>query len=267
MTKHFLYFIQKPLLKSFSELDSKLMFTKNYALVIEVFLIDMSFIIDEKIKVEEKEVPADTIDLAIHIDKLKEQTAILKNEINVESQDDFEVQENIIEPVEEEVSIEVEESIIEPVVIENEVEVPKQVEVIQNVEVSDRSQISILDILRFASNVEKQNTIIKIPEFKKELENMQQFGLSKFFDFAEVTAAGEKGILFTIDEEYLSSYEKRIIDLEKIIFKDEIKKIIILDKKEWLKNRNTYIEKIKNNQDDIYTLATQTFEGIQINKI
>ena len=96
---------------------------------------------------------------------------------------------------------------------------------------------------------------------------MQQFGLSKFFDFAEVTAAGEKGILFTIDEEYLSSYEKRIIDLEKIIFKDEIKKIIILDKKEWLKNRNTYIEKIKNNQDDIYTLATQTFEGIQINKI
>ncbi|MGL5021538.1 MAG: hypothetical protein ACRC5R_05915, partial [Mycoplasmatales bacterium] len=66
-------------LKLFSELDNKLMYTKNYAIVIEVFLIEMCSqnINDDKLYEAKVE---NTIDVNDHLQKLKEQTALLKND-------------------------------------------------------------------------------------------------------------------------------------------------------------------------------------------
>ncbi len=241
------------ILKSFSDLDSKLNFTKNYALVVEIYLIDMCstdvpLYVNEPIIKPKVEEPI--IDLELHLENLKKQTENLKvNEPIVKEVEAIPPLEVIVEPIEQQ---------------ENKMETKIECEKLTY------NQIDAIDVLSGATKELKSKVKVYLPKLKLELEKENKFGLSKFFDFAQPVAVAKIGIIFAIEQEYYESYSKRLEELECIIYKSNEKKckIFLLEKEEWRSKRTEFIDQMKKpKSNDVFKSAKETFPDLVINKI
>ncbi len=254
-------------LKTFSELDSRLQFTNNYSLLIEVYLIEMATYKEEQLinKVVQspnqniKKSPETNVNTLDHQAKLKLQSAEIKkqtttvaNQINENDSRSTDVIDFLMGEDEK--------------IAEQSVNIPaKQISKVKKpqeaVDNNDNNFV-ILDVLMAATVANKKEILNYYPQIKTQLEEQGKYGLAKFFEYSTVQAASNIGYVITIDMNYLSSYQKRIQEIEDIFYKYTSKKgkIFLLDVNEWLAKRPEYIKRIKESKEkDIFKKAQEEF--------
>ncbi|KAI0989220.1 hypothetical protein GJ496_009054 [Pomphorhynchus laevis] len=199
-------------LKLFSELDTKLMYTKNYAIVIEVFLIEMCSQNTSVDTLHDAKVE-NTIDVNDHLQKLKEQTALLKEE---ESTIEFKKEEfknnNIIQNFARDVvEVEFDEVIIEePKVETKEVIFEKSDFMTPNQIIPGLSQIT-----KDENDIEEV-----IVETKEEPNINNQFDLTDIHEEFEAPAYLNKEVVLhdvepIIEEEHVAPVIEELTEQEK----------------------------------------------------
>lgn len=252
-------------LKTFSELDSRLQFTNNYSLLIEVYLIEMATYLEEQpiSKVIQpqniKKSPETNINTLNHQETLKMQSAEILKQTKTSTN---EINENDSRPTD----------VIDFLMGEDEKltqtsvkKITKTVnEVVSGKEVveSNENNLVILDVLMVATVNNKKEILNYYPQIKVQLEEQGKYGLAKFFEYSTIQAASDIGYVITIDMNYLSSYQKRIQEIEDIFYKYTSKKgkIFLLDVNEWLAKRPEYIKRIKESKEkDIFKKAQEEF--------
>lgn len=300
-------------LKCLSTLEEKLLYTKNFDLVIEIHLLDMVSV--NEINVE---TPAPAIS---QMEILQKQKTMLLEQIQVNEKVktyDVDVEKSVEKPItenndfnnfiaqavhevapakvigskskvdlvddkQEEIGKHVPnlEGPIEGEILSGEVfeeEVETQIDytgLLENhtsdeklnvdvavVELGFDDNISLFEILNGATKVERDILIRKYFDIKLSLEEDQQFGTAKFFELTEVRAASKQGFVITIENDFIKSYSKRLVDISKYIAKKTniYGKIYLLSEPEWLQVRSDYINHKKMVVDnDIYKLAIETF--------
>ncbi len=254
-------------LKTFSELDSRLQFTNNYSLLIEVYLIEMATYKEEQLinKVVQspnqniKKSPETNVNTLDHQAKLKLQSAEIKkqtttvaNQINENDSRSTDVIDFLMG--EDEKNAEQSVNITAKQISK----VKKPQEAVDN----NDNNFVILDVLMAATVANKKEILNYYPQIKTQLEEQGKYGLAKFFEYSTVQAASNIGYVITIDMNYLSSYQKRIQEIEDIFYKYTSKKgkIFLLDVNEWLAKRPEYIKRIKESKEkDIFKKAQEEF--------
>ena len=199
-------------LKLFSELDTKLMYTKNYAIVIEVFLIEMCSQNTSVDTLHDAKVE-NTIDVNDHLQKLKEQTALLKEE---ETTIEFKKEEfknnNIIQNFARDVvEVEFDEVIIEEPKVET-----KEV-IFEKSDFMTPNQI----IPGLSQTTKDENDIEEvIVETKEEPNINNQFDLTDFHEEFEAPAYLNKEVVLhdvepIIEEEHVAPVVVELTEQEK----------------------------------------------------
>ncbi len=251
-------------LKTFSELDSRLQFTNNYSLLIEVYLIEMATYLEEQPvnrvvqpqKQNIKKSPETNVNPIDHQEKLKLQSAEILKQTKVP------IKENDSRPTDviDFLMGEDEKVIQQPVnIVSNQVSEEPKSQVEEN---NNDNNLVILDVLMAATVTNKKEILNYYPQIKMQFEEQGKYGLAKFFEYSTVQAASDIGYVITIDMNYLSSYQKRIAEIEDIFYKYTSKKgkIFLLDVNEWLAKRPEYIKRIKESKEkDIFKKAQEEF--------
>ncbi len=256
------------LLKSFNELESKLQFTNNFSLVIEVYLIEMNHQLSQQGSTKNSPV----IEYDDYQTKLKAQMSEIKSKrINTNSKSeatklqstrnsdviDF-LKADEIDPIKENPHVEGIKSNVQPV---------------KNVVVDKRintENIIILDVLKSATIDAKKELVSIFASLQTNLEAEGKYGIAKFFEYADVNAASEVGCVLTIDANIIESYQKRLPEIEDIFHNYASKKgkIFLLERSKWQQKRPEYIQKIKEmKNNDILELANGEFGTNIVTKI
>lgn len=292
-------------LKKLTALANDLTFTKNYSLVIEVCLMDITLTL-AKSNTQSSQIPVNQqLSQPNHLEKLREQTKHLKREPEVKVQeqpqkpvikeavkepvvntpsnvfndlmsdlvapetrtDDLDLDAFEVEDIEQEV-IEVEPEIFDysKILADNTTEVQE----VKKVKNQKNDNISIVDILDRATKEDKENIVSRYMEIKNFVEENGKFGLAKFFDISDVKAASPLGCVITMDSKLQSSYVEKLDELSNFIYQvtNINGKIFLLDETTWLDTRSKYVQSKKvNNGNNIVDLARKTFGAELVNKI
>lgn len=260
-------------LKSFAELETKLVYTRNYALVIEIYLLDMAIedpTGDEELQLDNSNA---TNSQQIHQEKLEAQRIELnkKTDLNMEKSHEPAAIETTLEEVIEPESIYDAEEIVEETNLVDLLDVPEVLASNQNVHKNnDFNQVSIVDILDNATKEDKLLLVNNYFNIKQDLEAQQKFGIAKFFEVSQVKAASQVGYIITLDEILVNSYLKRVDQIQDAINSiDGINgKLYLINENEWLQIRSDYVElKKNNNKEDIFQLAVKTFGQDIVKKV
>ncbi len=271
-SKQLIYF-----LKTFSELDAKLQFTNNYSLLIEVYLIEMAAMNEQKPVVvasttetyKKKSVVSEPVNNVSHQEKLKRQGRELLKASNpsIEEQSDSRPTDVIdfLIGEEEKVNQVKQAKTVAPTIKE-----PEATTNNLNKMNNEENSCIILDVLCKATVQEKKQLLALYPEMKNKLELEGKYGIAKFFEYSSLQAASELGYVITIDANYIESYRKRIDEINAIFYNYTGKKgkIFLLEVNEWLTKRPEYIARIKElKEKDIFQKAQEEFGIDRVVKI
>lgn len=284
------------LLKLFNELEGKLQFTNNYNLVIEVYLIEMATLDEftQKLNVKTNE-PHQTIKndfkpmakpvlapMSQNLDKASQQ-----EKLEIQKKALLNQQEISVEKKTKEVANELDardtgmidflmgES-LDAINKEPDFQQQEKQETVSTRELSpqiksnEQTNIIILDVLKLATVKEKKDLIENCYKLQLELETEGKYGIAKFFEYAEVQAASPIGYVLTIDQKLISSYLKRLNEIEHIFnnYLGKKVKIFLLERSEWQAKRPDYVKAIKEMKEkDIFQLAQEEFGAELVNKI
>lgn len=271
-SKQLIYF-----LKTFSELDAKLQFTNNYSLLIEVYLIEMAAMNEQKPVVvasatetyKKESVVSEPVNNVSHQEKLKRQGRELLKASNpsIEEQSDSRPTDVIdfLIGEEEKVNQVKQAKTVAPTIKE-----PEATTNNLNKMNNEENSCIILDVLCKATVQEKKQLLALYPEMKNKLELEGKYGIAKFFEYSSLQAASELGYVITIDANYIESYRKRIDEINAIFYNYTGKKgkIFLLEVNEWLTKRPEYIARIKElKEKDIFQKAQEEFGIDRVVKI
>ncbi len=272
------------LLKSFNELESKLQFTNNFSLVIEVYLIEMNHVLNNELEAQNQinkvnqfnpvvnqqdyqaKLKAQMTEFKVKRSEQASQSSISLTDERSTDMIDFLTGEEITQtPVEKEV-IPTDSSITKVNNLFNDSQVE---EVVVDRRLSDDNVI-ILDVLKSATVSEKRELVSIFASLQAKLEAEGKYGIAKFFEYADVNAASEIGCVLTIDASIIESYQKRLSEIEDIFHKYAAKKgkIFLLERNQWHQKRPEYIRKINEmKSNDIFQLASDEFGTDIVTKI
>lgn len=250
-------------LKQLNDLETRLMYTRNCAMLIEVFLIDLAMkpqAVNQQITEVNKVQQINKVDNDEHLEKirlqkeqlLKEQK-ITDNKMQLDEVDPLPMTEDKVEHVDSY------EAPVEPEQV-----IPTQTKILD-------SNVIILDVLQTATKLEKNNLIANSMELARNLEVQNKLGLAKFVELAQVVAVSKLGVVMTIEQQYLESYLNRLSDIEAVYsqFLNYSCKIFLLSFQEWESKRGKYIEELKtySKENDIFSKAQTFFGTDKVNKI
>ncbi len=273
------------LLKAFNELESKLQFTNNFSLVIEVYLIEMNSELSSELTIQKDQLKQLNMASSLnHVDyqtKLKAQMTEIKSSRPVQAQSkvssddenratdviDFLMGDEITAPENEMVN----ESEIEDIhgKVSTLFDEQPTKDIVVDRRISDDNVI-ILDVLKTATVKMKKELITSFTILQKNLESEGKYGIAKFFEYADIKAASEVGCVLTIDSSIIESYRKRLAEIEDIFHNYASKKgkIFLLEHNEWQRRRPEYIRKINEmKSNDVFQLASDEFGADIVTKI
>lgn len=258
------------MIKSLNELESRLIYTKNYKLLIEVFLLEICNINSSKqYELEKEKSTKDDSKIDLIINEHKNNSEQIVYETHIEQFDEH-FEENNLDNNE----LNINYKNIKPVNVKVENSNDESINVkVKNVDSTNIkvSNLIILDILKNATVNEKKKIINIYPQLKQKLIDEQKHGLSKFFSETEVCAASNEGFVILGDKLYIDAYSKRKNEIEHVIseFMNSEKVIFLIIKSEWETKRLEFVNQLKtyDKKKGIYDHACSIFGEQIVTKI
>ncbi len=143
-------------------------------------------------------------------------------------------------------------------------------DVVLTEENKSNERITLMDVLFSATKADKKIMMQVNNKVIDELNRNKKYGIAKFFELSVIQAASKTGIVVSIDEQLLATYDRRIDDIQKIYSQTLGSQIEVhlISNRYWQQERGNFIKAVKENCGvSIYEEAVNFFGKELVNKV